>query len=125
MKHIKIFEEFSEKVVTFTNKRNPRLVIKVTKTPDGRITDIDNPTGIRFCFSVGQLFNEKFPLGKHSIKSIGFNTKNRFDDTYIERQIPIKGRSFEDILNDTLNFGVWLDNIQLTLYKYNDRNSNK
>ena len=72
-----------------------------------------------------ELFNEKFPLGKHSIKSIGFNTKNRFDDTYIERQIPIKGRSFEDILNDTLNFGVWLDNIQLTLYKYNDRNSNK
>lgn len=57
MKHIKIFEEFREKVVTFTNKRNPRLVIKVTKTPDGRITDIDNPNGIRFCFSVGQLFN--------------------------------------------------------------------
>jgi len=57
MKHIKIFEEFKEKVVTFTNKRNPRLVIKVTKGPDGRITDIDNPTGTRFCFSVGQLFN--------------------------------------------------------------------
>jgi hypothetical protein len=72
-----------------------------------------------------ELFNEKFPYGKSSIKSIGFNTKNRFDDTYIERQIPIKGKSFEDILNDTLNFGVWLDNIQLTLYKYNDRNSNK
>lgn len=46
MKIIKIFEEFREKVITFTNKRNPRLVIKVTKTPDGRITDIDNPNGI-------------------------------------------------------------------------------
>ena len=57
MKHIKIFEEFKEKVVIFTNKRNPSLTIKVTKTPDGRITNIDNKTGIRFCFSVGQLFN--------------------------------------------------------------------
>lgn len=57
MKNIKLFEEFGEKVVTFTSKRNPRLVIKVTKTPDGRITGIDNPNNIRFCFSVGQLFN--------------------------------------------------------------------
>lgn len=57
MKHIKIFEEFGQKVVTFSNERNPRQVIKVTKTPDGRITEIDNPTGVRFCFSVGQLFN--------------------------------------------------------------------
>ena len=71
-----------------------------------------------------ELFNEKFPLGKHSIKSIGFNTKNRFDDTYIERQIPIKGKSFEDILNDNLDLD-YIDNIQLALYKYSDRNSNK
>jgi hypothetical protein len=57
MKHIKIFEEFGEKVVIFTNERNKRQVIKVTKTSDGRITEIDNPTGVRFAFSVGQLFN--------------------------------------------------------------------
>jgi hypothetical protein len=57
MEHIKLFEEFgvNEKVITYTNKRNPRLIIKLTKSPDGRITNIDNPTNTRFPFSVGQL----------------------------------------------------------------------
>jgi hypothetical protein len=41
--------------IIFKNKRNPSLIIKVTKTRDGRITNIENETGIRFPFSVGQL----------------------------------------------------------------------
>ena len=57
MKYIKQFESMHQKVVKFTNKRNPRLEIVVTKTPDGRITDIQNETGIRFPFSVGQILN--------------------------------------------------------------------
>ena len=59
MKHIKVFEEFGgrEKQVVFTGKRNPRLVIKVLKSPDGRIKEIENETGIRFPFSVGQILN--------------------------------------------------------------------
>ena len=59
MKHIKVFEEFGgkEKEVVFTGIRNPRLVIKVLKSPDGRIIEIENETGIRFPFSVGQILN--------------------------------------------------------------------
>jgi hypothetical protein len=34
----------------FTNKRNRNQVIKATKNSDGRITEIDNPTGVRFAF---------------------------------------------------------------------------
>jgi hypothetical protein len=51
-------------VVTFTNKRNRNQVIKVTKNSDGRITEIDNPTGVRFAFSVGQLLIEMLKLGQ-------------------------------------------------------------
>lgn len=50
-----IDEGLHEREVKFTNKRNPRLEIIVTKSPDGRITNIENETGIRFPFSVGQL----------------------------------------------------------------------
>ncbi len=50
-----IDESIHEREVKFTNKRNPRLEIVVTKSPDGRITGIENETGIRFPFSVGQL----------------------------------------------------------------------
>jgi hypothetical protein len=50
-----IDESIQEREVKFTNKRNPRLEIVVTKSPDGRITGIENETGIRFPFSVGQL----------------------------------------------------------------------
>ena len=52
-----IGESIYEREVVFTNKRNPRLVIKVKKNPDGRITDIQNETGMRFPFSVGQILN--------------------------------------------------------------------
>jgi hypothetical protein len=48
-------ESIYEREVVFTNKRNPRLVITVKKSPDGRITEIENESGIRFPFSVGQL----------------------------------------------------------------------
>jgi hypothetical protein len=51
----KITESIHEKEIKFTNKRNPRLEIVVTKSPDGRITNIENETGIRFPFSVDQL----------------------------------------------------------------------
>ena len=46
-----------EREVIFTNKRNPRLVITIKKNPDGRITEIENETGLRFPFSVGQILN--------------------------------------------------------------------
>ena len=56
MKHLKNFNEsIYEREVVFTNKRNPRLVITIKKSPDGRITNIENETGIRFPFSIGQL----------------------------------------------------------------------
>jgi hypothetical protein len=59
-------------VVTFTNKRNRNQVIKVTKNSDGRITEIDNPTGVRFAFSVGQLLIEMLKLGQVIITSNGW-----------------------------------------------------
>ena len=58
MKHLKVFNEsIYEREIVFTNKRNPRLEIIVTKSPDGRITNIENETGMRFPFSVGQILN--------------------------------------------------------------------
>ena len=50
-------ESIYEREVVFTNKRNPRLVITIKKNPDGRITEIENETGMRFPFSVGQILN--------------------------------------------------------------------
>jgi hypothetical protein len=52
-----IDESIYEKEVVFTNKRNPRLVITIKKNPDGRIVEIENETGMRFPFSVGQILN--------------------------------------------------------------------
>ena len=52
-----IDESIYEREVVFTNKRNPRLVITIKKNPDGRITEIENETGMRFPFSVGQILN--------------------------------------------------------------------
>ena len=52
-----IDESIYEREVVFTNKRNPRLEIIVTKSPDGRIVNIENVTGMRFPFSVGQILN--------------------------------------------------------------------
>ena len=52
-----IDESIYEREVIFTNKRNPRLEIIVTKSPDGRIVNIENGTGMRFPFSVGQILN--------------------------------------------------------------------
>jgi len=59
MQNIKSFNEMSipERKVKFTHKRNSRLEITVTKTPDGRITSIENNSGMRFPFSVGQILN--------------------------------------------------------------------
>lgn len=58
MRHLKNFNESIHlREVKFTNKRNPSIEIVVTKSPDGRITNIENETGFRFPFSVGQLLN--------------------------------------------------------------------
>lgn len=47
MKHLKRFnEEFGRDEVVFTGQRNPRLVITVSISPDRRISNIDNKTGI-------------------------------------------------------------------------------
>jgi len=40
--------------ITFTNKRNPRLVITIQLDSKRRISEIENETGIRFPFVVGQ-----------------------------------------------------------------------
>ena len=54
MKHLKRFnEEFGRDEVVFTSQRNSRLVNTVSISPDRRISNIDNKTGIRFPFSVG------------------------------------------------------------------------
>ncbi len=52
-----IDESIHEREVVFANKRNPRLKIIVTKSPGGRIVNIENGTGMRFPFSVGQILN--------------------------------------------------------------------
>lgn len=59
MKNIKSFNEMdlSEREVIFTHKRNPSLEIKVMKTPDGRITSVENNAQVRFPFSEGQVLN--------------------------------------------------------------------
>lgn len=58
MKHLNGFmESIYEREVVFTNKRNPGLVITIKKNPDGRITEIENETPMRFPFSVGQILN--------------------------------------------------------------------
>lgn len=50
-----ISESRYDKEIVFTNKLNSRLTITVKKSPDGRITEIENESGIRFPFSIGQL----------------------------------------------------------------------
>lgn len=52
-------EEFGKNEIIFTGKRNPRLNIIVKISPDRRISEIENKTGIRFPFVVGQ------PLGRN------------------------------------------------------------
>lgn len=54
-----ITEAFGRNEIVFTGKRNPRLVITVKISPDRRISEINNKTGIRFPFVVGQ------PLGRN------------------------------------------------------------
>jgi hypothetical protein len=54
-----INEEFGKSEIIFTGKRNPRLTIVVKISPDRRISEIENKTGIRFPFVVGQ------PLGRN------------------------------------------------------------
>jgi len=43
--------------VIFTNKRRPQIIIKVTKTPDGKITNVENEFKINFPFKIGQVLN--------------------------------------------------------------------
>jgi len=64
MKHLNKFNEESnyERKVVFTSKRNSNLVITIYKSPDGRITKIENETGIRFPFSVGQILSRNIEI---------------------------------------------------------------
>lgn len=63
MKHLKSFNEnaLPEREVVFANKRNPRLSFSVFKTPNGRITRIEN-CSVRFPFRVGQIFNRSIEV---------------------------------------------------------------
>ena len=49
--------KFLKKVV-FKNKRRPEMVLTVSKTPDGRIVEIENNFNINFPFKVGQILNK-------------------------------------------------------------------
>ncbi len=56
MKHIKIYEEYSnDQPIKLTSKQNRDIDIKVK---GGRITSIDNNAGLRFPYSVGQTINQ-------------------------------------------------------------------
>jgi len=55
MKHVELYESYGNLQVVFKSKRNPSLVITITKSRDGKIVSIDNQAGIRFPFSEGQL----------------------------------------------------------------------
>lgn len=57
MKHVKLFEYYlPEREIVFTSSRNRNISFSVFKTPDGRITRIEN-CNIRFPFKVGQILN--------------------------------------------------------------------
>ncbi len=45
------------KKVVFKNKRRPEMSLTVTKTPDGKIVEIENSFNINFPFKVGQVLN--------------------------------------------------------------------
>ena len=63
MKHLKRFDEsFGKERIEFSSQRNPRLRIVVEISPDRRIAAIDNPTGTRFPFSVGQPLNRNLEV---------------------------------------------------------------
>jgi hypothetical protein len=55
-------EEFGKDEIIFTGKRNPRLTIVVKISPDRRISEIENKTGIRFPFVVGQPLNRNIEV---------------------------------------------------------------
>ena len=55
-------EEFGKNEIIFTGKRNPRLSIIVKISPDRRISEIENKTGIRFPFVVGQPLNRNIEV---------------------------------------------------------------
>jgi hypothetical protein len=58
---IKKFESFGMRQITFVSKRNNNLVIKVT-VEGGRITSIENESGIRFPFSEGQALSRNIEV---------------------------------------------------------------
>lgn len=52
-----LLKESIEEEIVFTNKRNRNIKITISKSPDGRIKSIENETGIRFPFSIGQIMS--------------------------------------------------------------------
>lgn len=57
-----INEEFDKSQIVFTGKRNPRLTIVVKISRDRRISEIENKTGIRFPFVVGQVISRNIEV---------------------------------------------------------------
>lgn len=57
-----INEEFGKSQIVFTGKRNPRLTIVVKISRDRRISEIENKTGIRFPFVVGQVISRNIEV---------------------------------------------------------------
>lgn len=60
--HVELFEggwdePRDKNTVVLTKKVNRAVKITITKSPDGIITGIDAPSGVRFPYSVGQLLN--------------------------------------------------------------------
>jgi len=55
MENLEIYENFSsEKEIEFTSRQRRKIIVKVQ---GGRIKDIDNQSGVRFPFHVGQQIN--------------------------------------------------------------------
>jgi len=77
--------------VEFTGKRNPNLKITVTKTPDGRIVEIENERNINFPFKVGQILNRN-----HEVWACNNNYFVNDKDTCPEEKI--HGIKISDIL---------------------------
>lgn len=61
MNHLKHFESYGEKSITFKHKSNPNLIIEID-CQFGKIKKIKNDKNFRFPFSIGQSVNRSLEV---------------------------------------------------------------
>lgn len=61
MNKLVLFENYGERKICFTGKRNSNLKINIV-IKSGRISSIENKSGIRFPFSEGQPFSRNIEV---------------------------------------------------------------